>query len=140
MFQAVIDVQWGRLHDLLLQIRIQIKHRGICQRPDASTQTMERIAPVAKIIFSLPLPTDIKFEAEVLYNFRWRIYDWMHDKDPAGKYLFINFNPNMIDRGLQRPGLYANDGVHLLSSGKGVMMRSFRGFIHTLVKRYFKRR
>ena len=134
-----------KTHFVYIHLGIQDFRRGrkikdVLKEYDEFADWSRRMIPSAKIIFSLPLPTDINFEAEVLYNFRWRIYDWMHDKDPAGKYLFINFNPNMIDRGLQRPGFYANDGVHLTSAGKGVIMRSFRGFIHNLVKRHFKRR
>ena len=96
--------------------------------------------PGARLIFSIPLPTDRPEECSLVKELQRRTVEYVDHVEGRVKFLnrktLINKNSNFWDTdGNQRAQLFGRDGIHLSRQGLEVSMQNLRKCIHEISRR-----
>ena len=106
--------------------------------------------PDSKIIYSLPLLTNIPRECRLILELRRLMIKWIEESDTRHdmekRNLIFNSNSNfyreMSDRirtsqpqATQEDGLFVRDGIHLSPKGKLLIVKNMRYVIHDICRR-----
>ena len=104
---------------------------------------LSRNLPNTRLIYSLPLRTDDRFECDAVTDLTRRLINLVNVTNGSSntlqcKVLFnTNSNFETIQGGqtIQTPDLFSQDGIHLTAGGSLQIIRNFRHVIHDLTRR-----